>query len=120
MRWSTTIDLTAIPTGADGKPDRDKLIELLRQQLADLQSDLRQQERYYDGRLEERKQDSLDVKRLRSYEVKVLQRWVRRRAIQREVVEHWALIVCAAGIAIPLFIVALAFAWRLAVWAVAG
>lgn len=110
------IDLTTIPTGTDGKPDRDQLIALMEQQLARLKQTMAQREDYYTRQFDEIKCDTVELARLRKREVRVLERWVRRRAIIKLRVERMLLIAAGAMVAIPLFMVLVGLAWKLLIW----
>lgn len=114
------IDLSQIPTGTDGKPDPVMLNAVLSRQLEYIKQDLKRCRDGYQELYDTAQFNSVEVTRLRRREVKVLERWVRRRAITRQHTEIILLIAGAALVAVPLFIVACSLAWRLAVWSVAG
>lgn len=117
---SYALDLTQIPTGPDGKPDPVMLNAVLSRMLDDMQERLKYSYQREQQVQREASSDHVEVERLRSREVKVLERWVRRRAISARRLETIALFSGAAMVAIPLFIVLCAYAWRWAVLAVAG
>lgn len=110
------IDLTTIPTGGDVQAaqleNAEAAIASLQNSLAYMQD--RAQE-YADDRDKARRQ----VLALGNREIRILQRYVRKRAAIEKRWE-WRLAMLAGGaVVVPLFIVAVSLAWRLAVWAVA-
>jgi len=118
-----------IKIGPDGIADRQQVIELLEAQIAQMRTEAEEQHRMnieLSGRWETdlrrarelNARDAKDLKRLRSRQMQILERWVRREGIRRDVIQH-RLIVCGiVSVALPVGIVILAFAWRLAAWAV--
>lgn len=118
------VDLTTIPTGADGKPDPSRYVELLQQMNAELTATLNRARLDADQWRVCIGDRDKQIKALQQYEYRVLQKWLRRSAIVEARHDHLlrfvAILAGILAVGLPLSLVVIALAWRLATWAIAG
>jgi hypothetical protein len=118
------MDITTIPTGADGKPDPTRYVALLQQMNMELTETLKRARIDADQWRAGIGERDAQIKALQRYEYRVLQKWLRRSAIVEARHDHIlrfvAILAGILAVGLPLSLVVIAFAWRLATWAIAG